>query len=120
MKATLLRSLVAALLIGPAIGFLNEATSVQKAMIYNPPFSEAEMARMKNLSMNEVDATLRSRRVQLTRWEWLQGSIHYEYFWKRVAASSIVPSVGVFLACVWIGWTERLGKTGDIPEIQHS
>lgn len=74
------------------------------------------MQRMRNLPMSEVDATLRTRRVQLTRWEWLQDSIHYAYFWKPVTARSIVASFGVFIACVWIGWTERR-KTQSISRM---
>ena len=112
MRALLLRSLVAALLFGSAIGFLNEATSIQKAMMYKPPLSESEMQRLRNLPTREMDASLRAREVQLTRWEWLRDSIHYAYFWKRVAARSIVPIVGVLLACVGIGWTERRKAAG--------
>ena len=43
----------------------------------------------------------------MTRWDWLEDSVPYSYFWKQVAHDAIVPSSGVFLACVWIGWVEK-------------
>ena len=107
MKALLLRSLVAALLIGPAIGFVNEVVSIHNATQYEPPLSTAEIDRMRNLPLNGVQAVLRSREIKLTRWKWLVDSIHYSYFWKHVAEISILPSSGVFLACIWVGWVER-------------
>lgn len=109
MKALLFRSLIAALLIGQVIGFVVYATSIEKAMKYEPPVSGDEMDRMQQLPLRDVQAELHRRAVPMTRWEWLKESIHYAYFWKDVAAKSVVPSVGVFIACIWVGWLERRG-----------
>ncbi len=43
----------------------------------------------------------------MTRWDWLKDSIPYSYFWKQVGHDAIVPSSGVFLACIWVGWMEE-------------
>jgi hypothetical protein len=107
MRALFLRSLIAAVLIGPAIGFAGEFASMHNVTKYDPPLSEAEFHRMGNVAMNEVEATLRAREIKLTRWEWLKDSIRYSDFWKHVAATGIVPGSGVFLGCIWVGWMER-------------
>jgi hypothetical protein len=77
MKTLLFRSLIAVVIIGPAIGFVSELTSFRHAAKYEPPLSEGELHRMGNLPMNEVEATFAERRIVLTRWEWLEDSIHY-------------------------------------------
>jgi hypothetical protein len=107
MKALLLRSLIAAALIGLAISFVSGLTFFHAGFKYEPPFSEAERQQMRNLPMNEVEATLAKRRIKMTRWQWLGDSIHYSYFWKDVARDAVVPGSGVFLGCLWIGWIER-------------
>ena len=107
MKALLFRSLIAAVLIGLAISFLSGLTLFHSAIKYEPPFSEAERQQMRNLPMNEVEATLAKREIKMTRWQWAEDSIHYSYFWKDIARDALVPSSGVFLGCLWIGWTER-------------
>ncbi len=107
MKALLLRSLIAAVLIGVAISFVSGLTFFHGAIKYEPPFSEAERQQMRNLRMDEVEATLAKRRIKMTRWQWLGDSIHYAYFWKDVARDAIVPGSGVFLACLLIGCVER-------------
>src|SRR5690242_4501168 len=107
MKTLLLRSLLATLIIGPTIGFISNVASVHRATKYDPPLSQTEIEQLRNQPANELAASLRERRIQLTRWEWLMDSIHYSYFWKQVVSSSIVPSFGIFAACIWVGWMER-------------
>ena len=107
MKALLLRSLIAAVLIGLAASFVSGLTLFHGGIKYEPPLGEAEFKQMGNLPMNEVEATLAKRRIKMTRWQWVGDSIHYSYFWKDVARDAIVPSSGVFLGCLLIGWTER-------------
>ena len=107
MRTVFLRSLLAAVLIGPAIGLLSELASLRDATKYDPPLSEAEMQQMKGLPLNEVEASLRGRRKAMTRWEWLEDSVPYSYFWKQLAEVSVLPSSGVFLGCVWVGWTTK-------------
>jgi hypothetical protein len=117
MKALLLRSLIAAVLIGLAISFVSRLTFFHSAIKYEPPFSEAERQQMRNLPMNEVEATLAKRRIKMTRWQWAEDSIHYSYFWKDVGRDAIVSSSGVFLACIWVGWMEM--RRAQKPEGQH-
>jgi hypothetical protein len=106
MKALFFRSLIAAILLGPAIGFVSELASLRGGIKYEPPLSEAELHQMGNLTINEMEATLGKRRIKMTRWDWLRDSIPYSYYWKQVAFNAIVPSSGVFLGCVWVGWME--------------
>jgi len=106
MKSLLLRSLLAAVLMGPAIGFASGLVALQGATKYEPPLSEAEFHQMGNLTVNEMEATLAKRRIKMNRWEWLRDSMHYSYFWKHVAHNAVLPCSGVFLACTWVGWME--------------
>ena len=106
MRELFLRSLIAAILLGPAIGFVSELASFRGGIRYEPPLSDAERHQMGSLTMNEMEATLSKRIIRMTRWDWLRDSIPYLYFWKRVAFNAIVPSSGVFLGCVWVGWME--------------
>lgn len=106
MKALLLRCLLAAILIGPAIGFVGELVSFRRATKYDPPLTEAEFSQMGNMTVKEMEATLSKRIRRVSRWEWLSDSIHYSYFWKNIARRGIIPGSGVFLACVWIGFVE--------------
>jgi hypothetical protein len=107
MKALLLRSLLVALLVGLSTGFVSYVESVHGAVRYEPPLSEAEVRELKHLPIAEMEAALQRRRISLTRKQWLVDSIGYSYFWTDVAKSSVVPIVGVFLACVCIGGWER-------------
>ena len=107
MKALLLRSVLVAVLLGPAIGFVSKITSMQGGTKYEPPLSEAEFHQMGNMTVNEMEATLAKRRIKMSRWDWLKISIPYSYFWKQVGHDAIVPSSGVFLACIWVGWMEE-------------
>ena len=106
MKTLFLRSLLAAVLIGPAIGFVSEFASVHKAARYNPPINEAEFHQMENMTVSEMKADMAKRRIIMSRWEWLRGSAPYLYFWKDLAHRAVVPSWGVFLACMWVGFAK--------------
>jgi hypothetical protein len=107
LKALLLRSLLAAVIVGPAINIMSTITLFHGATKYEPGISEAEFHQMGNMTVNEMEATLAKRRVKMTRSDWLKESIPRSYFWKQVARDAIVPACGVFLACVWVGWTEQ-------------
>jgi hypothetical protein len=107
MKALFFRSLIAAILLGPAIGFVSQLVSFRGGIKYEPPVSEAERQQMGSLTLNEMEATLSKRRIKMTRWDWLRDSIPYSYYWKQVAFNAIVPSSGVFLGCMWVGWMEE-------------
>jgi hypothetical protein len=107
VKTLLLRSLLIAVLVGPAINLVSTFTLFHDATTYDPPVSEAEFHRMGNMTVNEMEAALAKRSVKLTRWNWLKDSVQYSYFWKQVARDAIVPSCGVFFACIWVSWGER-------------
>jgi hypothetical protein len=107
VKALLLRSLLVAVLVGPAINLVSTFTLLHRATKYDPPISEAEFHQMGNMTLNEMDTALAKRRIKVTRWDWLKDSVQYSYFWKQVARDAIVPGCGVFLACIWVGWMDR-------------
>jgi hypothetical protein len=107
VKALLVRSLLVAVLVGPAINLVSTFALFRHATKYDPPVSESEFHQMGNMTVNEMDAVLAKRRIKMTRWDWLRDSVQYSYFWKQVARDAIVPSCGVFLACTWVGWMER-------------
>jgi hypothetical protein len=107
VKPLLLRSLIAAILIGSAIGFVTEVASIKGGMRYEPLLSEEEVTQMRSISPNQMEGSLASRRIRMNRWEWLKYSIHYSYYWKHVAQNTIVATCGLFLGCVWVGWMEK-------------
>jgi hypothetical protein len=107
VKALLLRSLLVAILIGPAICLISKVASLHAGTKYDPPLSEAEFHQMRNMTVNEIEAALARRRIKMTQWDWLRESFPYSYFWKEVARDAIVPTFGVFLACAWVGSLEK-------------
>ena len=107
MKALLLRSLLVAVLVGPAINVVSTVALFRRGTKYDPPISEAEFHQMGNMTVNEMEAAFAKRRVKMTRWGWLRESVPYSYFWKQVAHDAVVPTCGVFLACAWVGWMEK-------------
>jgi hypothetical protein len=92
--------LLAAILVGPAIGFVSKVASLQGGTKYEPPLSADEFHQMGNMTVNEMESALAKRKIKMTRWDWLRDSVHYRYFWKQVAHDAIVPCSGVFLACI--------------------
>jgi len=107
VKALFLRSLLVAVLVGPAINIVGTLALFHRGVKYDPPVSETEFHQMGNMTLNEMDAALAKRRIKMTRWDWLRESVPYSYFWKQVARDAIVPACGVFLACAWVGWVEK-------------
>ena len=91
MKALLLRSLLVAILVGPAIGLISKVASLQGGIKYDPPVSEAERHQMRNMTVDEMDAALAKRRIKMTRGDWLRESVPYSYFWKQVAHALVRP-----------------------------
>jgi hypothetical protein len=114
LKGLFLRSLLIAILIGPAIGFVSKVTSIQGGTKYEPPVSADEFHQMGNMTVNEMEAALAKRKIKMTRWDWLRDSVYYPYFWKQVAHDAIVPCSGVFLACIWAGWIEEKHNGGRL------
>jgi hypothetical protein len=74
---------------------------------YEPPISEAEWRQLSELPAAKLGPILEGRQVRLTRIQWLCDSIGYSYFWKSQAKNSLVPTLGVFFACICVGGLER-------------
>jgi len=107
VKALLLRSLIVAVLFGPATDLVSTLARFHGGIRYSPPITEDERHQMGNMTVNEMEATLAKRRIKMTRRDWLRESVPYAYFWKSVAQDAIVPACGVFLASLWVGWMEK-------------
>jgi len=107
MRRLLLRSLLIAVLVGPALTFVLTVASMRRAVKYEPGISEDEIKSYDNRPVSELQALLKSREVKLTRYQWLRESIGYAYFWEGIALASIRPCIGIFIGCFIIGTLER-------------
>ena len=56
MKALLLRSLLIAVLVGPAIDLIRTVALFHSGTRYDPPLSEAEFHQMGNMTINDMEA----------------------------------------------------------------
>jgi hypothetical protein len=106
-KSLLFRSLIIGLLAGASIAFVNSVLWVRPAIGYDPPLTQAEYERLSGLTVAKMEALLKSREVRVTRKQVLAESMRGSFFWKNLAKNSLVPSLGVFLACLCIGVLER-------------
>jgi len=107
MRQLLLRATIIALLAGPTIALVNSVLWMRPAVRYEPPLTEAEYNRLSDLSVAKMNAILDAREVRMTRTEALVESISASHFWRNLAKNSLVPSLGVFIACIWLGSFER-------------
>ena len=107
MKTLIVRSLLAAILIGPSISLVAQFTLLRGAKRYVPGISETEFHEMGNMTVNEFEADISKRTITMNRWEWLMDSIHHAYFWKHLAYNGLLQGSGVFVACMWVGWMEK-------------
>lgn len=107
MKSLLLRSLLAAVLIGPLVAFVSTVASTRATVAYVPGISQDEFKSYDSRPVSDLDAFLKSRQVKLTRTQWLRESIGYAYFWQGIAWQSLGPSAGIFLGCIIVGGLER-------------
>lgn len=107
MRSRLAKALILALLAGPLFTFVNEIIWTHGAVKYDPPISQSEIEQLKRLPMAEMETKLAQRRVSLSRKQWLADSVGYSYFWKGLAESSLIPAIGVFLACLALSFWER-------------
>jgi len=117
VKALVLRSLVAAIVAGLAINIAQTVVLFRRATRYEPGISEAEFHQMENMKVSEMENALAKRRIVVTRWAFLRESVHYSYFWRQAARDAIVPTCGIFFACLWVGYTEqrRNDKLRSVP-----
>lgn len=116
MKIILLRALTIAIILGPLTTLVASAIFLHSARKYEPPLSQEELRKMDNLTVKEFEAALNVRAINLTRTQWLAESIHYPYFWKNLAKSTLVPALGIFLACICMG---IVGRRNARTEIHH-
>lgn len=107
MKSLLVRSLLAAVLIGPLVTFVSTVASMRTTVAYVPGISQDEFKSYDSRPVSELEAFMKSRQVKFTRTQWLHESIGYAYFWRGIAWQSLGPSVGMFLGCVIVGSLER-------------
>jgi hypothetical protein len=97
---------------GSLVGFIAYVASVHGAAKYDPPITEEEGRRLRELPIAKAEAAIAGRRRMLTRRQWLLESVGYSYFWRGVAENSIVPILGMFAACVVVGGLQlRAGGT---------
>jgi hypothetical protein len=106
-RRLILSSLVMAMLAGPSIAFMNSVLWLRPGIKYEPPMTEAEYTRLRDLSVRNAEALLKSRAVHMTRTEVLAESVGNSYFWRNLAKNSLVPSLGVFLACLCMGLLDK-------------
>lgn len=107
MKSLLLRSLLAAALIGPLVAFASTVASVRPGVRYAPGISQYELKSYDSRSVTDLEAFLQSREVKLTRSQWLRESIGSAQFWEGNAWKSVEPIIGIFLGCIIVGGLER-------------
>jgi hypothetical protein len=112
MRSLLVRSLLAALLIGPLVTFVSTVASVRTTVKYEPGLSEDEIKSFDNRTVADLQAFMNSRAVKFTRYQWLRESIGYADFWKAIAVRSLGPCIGIFLGCLIVG---RLERRDDLP-----
>jgi len=103
MNRLIVTSLIAALFIGPCIGFANHVQSFRGGAKYDPPIPADEWQKIRDLPIAQADEILRERQKPLTRMEWVKDSAGHAYFWKGVAKQSMAPVLGVFIACIFVG-----------------
>jgi hypothetical protein len=58
LKGLFLRSLLVAILVGPAIGLVSKVASLQGGTKYESPLSADEFHQMGNMTVNEMEAAL--------------------------------------------------------------
>jgi hypothetical protein len=110
VQKLLLKSLLLALVFGPAIAFSNSLLWTRVTHRYEPPLSGEEMRNWKG-SVSELQAELSKREVPYTRTEFLKDSLGQRFFWIYLAKSSLAPALGVFLSCICFSVLDRRTRT---------
>jgi hypothetical protein len=106
-----MKSVVIALLFGPLSTFADKLVWIHNSVKYDPPISQSEMEQWRKLPATEMETRFAQRRISLSRMQWLADSVGYLYFWKWLAKSSFVPTIGIFCACLVLGlWNRPDGR----------
>ena len=105
-------SLLAALVFGPLTAFVNSFAFARVRYRYEPPISETEMRQWEQGSVAHLNAELAKRYVPYTRGQWLADSIGQRLFWISLAKASLLPTFGVFFACICVRALEHRPARG--------
>jgi hypothetical protein len=112
-RRLLLSCLIIALVAGTSIAFVNSVLWMHAGFRYEPPMTGAEYEGLRGLTVGNVEALLNTRQVRVTRMQALADSMSSSFFWRNLAKNSLVPSLGVFLACLGIVALERRHIRGE-------
>jgi hypothetical protein len=107
MRRIFLTPLFLAVVFGPLTAFVSTVAWTRVEYRYEPGISQEEMRKWDQGKVAQLQAELAKRRVPYTRAQYLADSLGQRYFWKGLAKSSLIPTAGVFLACVCVGALER-------------
>lgn len=111
VKRHFLTSLLLALVFGPLIAFVDSVARTRVTHRYASLISQAEMEQWERGSVSQFKAELAKREVPYTRTQWLADSVGHTFFWNNLAKSSVIPALGVFLACMCVNLFGRsVGK----------
>jgi hypothetical protein len=113
VKSPLAKTILIAILTGPLVAFLNTVILSHVNHRYEPPLTQDEMKQWEKLPVTEMKMKLLQREVPFSKLEWLSVSVRYGYFWKQLGVASIIPTMGIFLACLCFGRWERQGIVQD-------
>lgn len=107
MRALILRSLVVAIFVGLCISLATTAIWTRVSYRYEPGLTQAEMQQLSQLTPTQAEAAVAGRRKPYSRREWLIDSLGEGYFWRYLAQRSVVPAIGIFFGCVFLGALTR-------------
>jgi hypothetical protein len=102
-----LMPLLVALTFGPLIALVDYVAQMHVTHRYEPPLSQAEMQQWEEGSVPQLKAELAKREVPYSKAQWLADSIGQRYFWIGLEKMSLVPVLGVFLACISVTLLDR-------------
>jgi len=115
MKLLLLRAAIIAIILGPLTAFGATVISLDRLTRYEPPIGPDEIQQMKKLPVEKAEALLAAREIKFTRMQWLAEVIGTSYFWKDQAQKGLVPSISIFVACIWMGVLTGRAPRGAVP-----
>jgi hypothetical protein len=98
---------VVALLVGLCVSFAHYVLWTRVTFKYEPGLSLTEMNQLSQLPIAQAEAVLAGRRKPLGRTEWLASAIGQSNFWTDVAKGSVLPAIGIFFSCVFVGALTR-------------
>jgi hypothetical protein len=107
MSALILRSLVVAIIVGMCVSLATTAIGTRVSCRYEPGLTQSEMQQLSQLTPAQAEAAAAGRRKPYSRREWLIDSLGEGHFWRYLAQRSVVPAIGIFFGCVFVGALTR-------------